>query len=126
MGHTDIRNHADIRACDRRKAAHFPEMIDAHLKNRDLMSFLQPEDGNRKPPLVVKIPQCLMDGVFLGDDRSNHLLGAGLARAPGNAHDLDIEGIPVELRNVKQRLTGGFHKNIRKIRLPKVFMGNHA
>ena len=126
MCHTDIGDYTDIRRRDGREPAHLAEMIHAHLQDSDLVLLVHLKNGDRKPPFVVKIPQCLMHTVFLCDDRGDHLLGTSLPGASGDTDNFYIEGIPVELRDVKKRLSGGFHQDIRVIRLTEIFVGYDA
>ena len=67
-----------------------------------------------------------MDLVFLCGYRGDHFFGTGLACTSCNAYDFDIKRISVELCDVKQRLSRGFHKDVRKIRLTEIFVGNNA
>ena len=126
MGHADIRDHTDIRACDRGEAAHFAEMINTHLQNRDLVFFIQLENSKRKPPFIIEVAKCFVDFILLCKYRSDHFLGAGLSDAAGDAYDLDVEGIPVELGDVQKRLPGGLHQNIGEISFAQILVGNHT
>ncbi len=126
MRHADIGDDADIGACDGGEAAHLSEVIHSHLKDSRLMIFLEPEDGDRKSPFIVEVSLCFVDVVFLRDHGGDHFLCTGLSDAACNAHNFDVEGVPIELGDVKKRLAGGFYQYIRMIRLSQIFMGYHA
>ena len=126
MCNADIGNDADIRAGNRREAAHLAEMVDAHLQDGYLMFLVHLKDCERKPPFVIEVADGLVYLIFLGDYRSDHLFGACLSYASGNSHNLDVKRIPVQLGNIKKRLSGGFHQDVREIRISQVFVGDDA
>ena len=65
MCHANICNNTHIGTRDFCKAGHLPESADSHLKDGNLVVLADIEYGERKPDLIVKIPFCFEDIVFL-------------------------------------------------------------
>ena len=126
MRDANIGNDTDIRAGDGGKPPHLAEMIHAHLKDSNLMSIIHLRDCEGEPPFIVKIPQCLMHIIFLGEYRGDHLFCTRLACASRNAYNLEVKRVSVKLGDIKKRLTGRLDQYIRVVGFAEVFMGYHA
>ena len=126
MRDADICNNADIRAGYGRELAHLAEMVDAHLKNRNLVGFVHFKYSQRESAFIVKVSLCFVNIIFLCQNRSDHFFCAGLTDAAGNADHLYVKGIPVKLCNVEQRLARCFYQDIRVICIAQILMGYDA
>ena len=67
MSHADIGKDADVRARYLCKAGHFPETADPHFQYRDFMLIPEIEYRQRETDLIIKVPFCFKDIVFLAE-----------------------------------------------------------
>ena len=113
MANANIRDNAEVWLSHLCQTVHFPKIRNPHLHHCRLMLFLDPQQCQWKPNFIIVVPSRLQYMVFLGQHRSNHLLGAGFAYAPSYPNHRDCKLAAVIFCNILQCLFPRLHQNIR-------------
>ena len=130
MHGADAGDDADQGPGERRQASDLAGPLHPHLEDGHLVLRPEPEQGEREARLGVQVARRLEHAVADGEDRGDHLLGGGLAVAPGDAdnrrrdpvqnpagqvvegfpgvRDLDQRGRPGDLDRPLGNHAGGF------------------
>ena len=82
-----VGNHADIRLGDGRQRANLARVIHAHFEDAHVRFVRQAQDRKRHAHVVIEVAHGLANWQFDGQQVRDGILGGGLARAAGHAHD---------------------------------------
>ena len=107
MRHADICKDADVGTGNLCQPGHLAEIADSHFQHRYFMFLADVEYSKRKSDLVVEVPFCLEDRVFLGQDRCDHFFSACFAHTSGNTDYFDIKRAAVMFCDIFQCLLAG-------------------
>ena len=88
-------------------------MVHAHLDDCHLMFFSDTENGQWHTKFIVKISLGFQNIIFLAQNGSYHLLGAGLAYTSGNTDNRNAKCLAIAFSGLFQGLLGIFHQKIR-------------
>ena len=100
----DICDDRDVGLCDADQIVDLPQVVHAHLQDRDLVIRVQAQHRHRKAEMIVEIARCLQRSVFSRKDGGDHILGRGLSHAPGHGYHRDPQFAAVISRQVAHGL----------------------